>query len=228
MFVITVRKERAGMAKTYGGKSAMEREQERRERLIAAGRVLFADQGFANVGIERLSTWAHLSMRAFYRCFHTKEDLLAAVMSRCLDDTVTAVVMRLERSPDEPVAVAETAVRAYIEHVTTDRRAYRLLHVERFHLAGRSAWGDPLAMILTGTLKGRLDWPDRELRLMVAALAGVVPALLGEWARDEAVSVDQVVETAARLCSVILGSAEAIRRAARMGSTADPPSGPGA
>ncbi|WP_153262031.1 hypothetical protein [Nonomuraea phyllanthi] len=43
--------------------------------------------------------------------------------------------------------------------------------------------------------------PDRELRLLVAAPAGVVPALLGEWERGNALSVEQVVETAA----VVLG-----------------------
>ncbi|MEV1175472.1 TetR/AcrR family transcriptional regulator [Nonomuraea sp. NPDC049784] len=203
------------MGRAYAGKSAEQRERERRERLIAIGYGVFADKGFTNVSIARLCTRAKISLRVFYRSFKTKEDLLTAVISRCLDDAVTAVVRRLEATSDEACALADAAVRAYVEHVTSDRRIYRLLHVEMRHLAGRQAWADPLVMILKGTLRDRLEWRETELRLMMAALAGMVPALLGEWERDDAISVEQVVKTAGRLCSVILSSVEAIQIPAR-------------
>ncbi|MFI7644228.1 hypothetical protein [Nonomuraea sp. NPDC049400] len=88
--------------------------------------------------------------------------------------------------------------------------------MEMRHLAGRGAWGDPLVMILKETLMGRLEWRETEARLIVEALAGAVPAVLGEWERDNTISVEQAVKTARQLCSVILSSAEAIQIAARM------------
>ncbi|MGW6494475.1 TetR/AcrR family transcriptional regulator [Nonomuraea angiospora] len=211
------------MARVYGGKSADQRERERRERLIAVASRAFSERGFANTGIDVLCWRAEMSLRVFYRLFHAKEEVFAAVVSRCVDDAVTAVIRRLETADQEAYAQVEAAVVAYVEYVTGNRRIYRLLHEEMHHLRGREAWGDPLVMVLARTLKGRLDWPEIEVRLMAAALAGVTAALLGEWHRDDGVSADQVRETVLWLCSAIASSAELISEVGRLEPSEGPP-----
>jgi AcrR family transcriptional regulator len=66
----------------YGGKTATERRDERRERLLDAGLELFGTDGFAAVTIEALCAEAGLNPRYFYEQFATREELLGAVYER--------------------------------------------------------------------------------------------------------------------------------------------------
>ncbi|NUS17521.1 MAG: helix-turn-helix transcriptional regulator, partial [Streptomyces sp.] len=64
----------------YGGKTAEERQAERRRRFLDAALQLFGDTpGYRNTTVAALSEAAGLSTRQFYEEFRTLEDVLAAL-----------------------------------------------------------------------------------------------------------------------------------------------------
>lgn len=64
----------------YGGRTAEERQAERRCRFLEAGLQLFGDSpGFRSTTVAALSEAAGLSTRQFYEEFRTLEDVLAAL-----------------------------------------------------------------------------------------------------------------------------------------------------
>ncbi|WP_328350207.1 TetR/AcrR family transcriptional regulator [Mycobacterium sp. NBC_00419] len=73
--------------RTYGGLTAQQRSQERRERLLDAGRALVAEVGVAPLTVDLVCQRAGLSKRYFYAEFATKDDLLDA----CADDLYTRI-----------------------------------------------------------------------------------------------------------------------------------------
>jgi AcrR family transcriptional regulator len=56
-------------ARVYAGRSAQQRREERRNRLLSAGQDLFGGQGYRTTSIEALCTAAGVSTRAFYEEF---------------------------------------------------------------------------------------------------------------------------------------------------------------
>lgn len=73
--------------RTYGGLTAQQRSQERRERLLDAARTLVAEVGVAPLTVDLVCQRAALSKRYFYMEFATKDDLLDA----CADDLYTRI-----------------------------------------------------------------------------------------------------------------------------------------
>ncbi len=66
----------------YGGLTAEQRSQDRRDRLLEAARALIADGGVAPLTVDLVCQRATLSKRYFYTEFATKDDLLDA----CAED----------------------------------------------------------------------------------------------------------------------------------------------
>jgi len=83
---------------SYGGLSAEERSQNRRDRLLAAARTLIADRGVAPLTVDLVCQRANLSKKYFYSEFATKDDLLDA----CAEDLFT----RLWAAMEEVLATA--------------------------------------------------------------------------------------------------------------------------
>lgn len=71
--------------RTYGGLTAEQRSQERRQRLLDAARALIAEVGVAPLTVDLVCQRANLSKRYFYDEFATKDDLLDV----CADDLYT-------------------------------------------------------------------------------------------------------------------------------------------
>ena len=116
--------------RVYGGKTAAQRQGERREKLLDAGLELFGTRGYAATTIEMLCAEARLNPRYFYEQFESREQLLRAVYDRHVEDVFKSVVEAVVTAPLDPRLRLETASRAFVAQSLADPRATRINYFE--------------------------------------------------------------------------------------------------
>ncbi|MFC7309592.1 TetR/AcrR family transcriptional regulator [Streptomyces monticola] len=197
----------------YAGRTAQERQAERRRRFLDAALTLFGGEpGYRATTVAALSEAAGLSTRQFYEEFRTLEDVLAVLHLEVNDSAEEAALAALVETPDRPVAERAAAVfRAYAAHVTGDPRRTRITFVEivgvsprleHQRLARRARWVDLLCAQARDAVE-RGEAVDRDYRVAAAAFIGSVNGLLHDWSAGWVdASLDEVVE---ELVRVLLG-----------------------
>lgn len=177
----------------YGGRTAEERQAERRARFLDAALQLFGDSpGFRSTTVAALSEAAGLSTRQFYEEFRTLEDVLAALHLQVNDWAEDAALAALAdaRERDLPLAERATAIfRAYAANVTSDPRRIRITFVEIIgvsprleeqRLARRARWVDFIcAEAAAAAAMG--EAAPRDYRIAATAFIGSVNGLLHDW-----------------------------------------------
>ncbi|TPQ22715.1 TetR/AcrR family transcriptional regulator [Streptomyces sporangiiformans] len=199
----------------YGGKSAEERQAERRRRFLDAALQLFGDSpGYRATTVAALSEAAGLSTRQFYEEFRSLEDVLAALHLQVNDWAEEAALAGLGDMNGQPIAERATAAfRAYAANVTGDPRRLRITFVEiigvsprleRQRLARRSRWIDFICAEAAAAVQ-RGEAAPRDYRVAAAAFIGSVNGLLHDWSSGwvEA-SLDEVVDELVQLLLGIL------------------------
>ncbi|MER5379971.1 TetR/AcrR family transcriptional regulator [Streptomyces sp. NPDC002688] len=193
----------------YGGRTAEERQAERRRRFLDAGLELFgACPGYRSTTVAALSEAAGLSTRQFYEAFRTLEDVLAALHLQVNDWAEEAALAALAEARDLPLAERATAVfHAYAANVTSDPRRIRITFVEIIgvsarleeqRLARRARWveficGEAAAAVARG------EATPRDYRVAATAFIGSVNGLLHDWnAGWVEATLDEVVEELVR------------------------------
>ncbi|MFF5493946.1 TetR/AcrR family transcriptional regulator [Streptomyces aquilus] len=199
----------------YGGKTAEERQAERRRRFLDAALQLFGDTpGYRSTTVAALSEAAGLSTRQFYEEFRTLEDVLAALHLQVNDWAEQAVVAAVADADDLPLAERAAAIfRAYAANVTGDPRRIRITFVEIIgassrmeeqRLARRAQWVD-LVCAEAGAAVARGEAVPRDYRLPATAFIGAVNGLLHDWSSGWVdASLDEVVEELVRQLLAIL------------------------
>ncbi|WP_330262522.1 TetR/AcrR family transcriptional regulator [Streptomyces griseorubiginosus] len=193
----------------YGGKTAAERQAERRRRFLDAALQLFGDTpGYRATTVAALSEAAGLSTRQFYEEFRTLEDVLAALHLE-VNDWATAAVLEAVADADQlPLAERAAAIfRAYAANVTSDPRRVRITFVEIIgvsarleeqRLARRAHWVD-LVCAEAERAVARGEAAPRDFRLAATAFIGSVNGLLHDWnAGWVDATLDEVVEELVR------------------------------
>ncbi|MFK0024585.1 TetR/AcrR family transcriptional regulator [Streptomyces sp. NPDC090798] len=193
----------------YGGRTAAERQAERRSRFLTAALQLFGDSpGFRSTTIAALSEAAGLSTRQFYEEFHTLEDVLAALHLQVNDWAEEAALAALADAGDLPLAERATAIfRAYAANVTADPRRIRITFVEIIgvsprleeqRLARRARWVDFICAEATAAAD-RGEAVPRDYRIAATAFIGSVNGLLHDWRAGWVdATLDEVVEELVR------------------------------
>ncbi|MGP4013078.1 TetR/AcrR family transcriptional regulator [Streptomyces sp. 4N124] len=175
----------------YRGKSAEERQAERRRRFLDAALQLFGDTpGYRATTVAALSEAAGLSTRQFYEEFRTLEDVLAALHLQVNDWAEEAVLAAVAAADDLPLAERATAIfRAYAANVTADPRRIRITFVEIIgvsprlehqRLARRARWVD-LVCAEAEAAVARGEAAPRDYRIAATAFIGSVNGLLHDW-----------------------------------------------
>ncbi|WP_345961489.1 TetR/AcrR family transcriptional regulator [Streptomyces sp. BRB040] len=199
----------------YGGKSAAQRQAERRRRFLDAALQLFGDTpGYRATTVAALSEAAGLSTRQFYEEFRTLEDVLAALHLQVNDWAEAAVRTAAARTQDLPLPDRAAAIfRAYAGNVTADPRRVRITFVEIIgvsprleeqRLARRARWVDLIrAEARTAVLRG--EAAHRDYRLAATAFIGGVNGLLHDYSAGWVdATLDEVVdELVAQLLAVL-------------------------
>lgn len=176
----------------YGGRSAEERQAERRRRFLEAGLDLFGGgPGYRATRITDVCRAAGLSSRQFYEEFHTLEDLLAELhlyVNDVAQRSVLAVLPQVRHL--EPIDRCTRLFRAYAAGATADPRHTRIAFVEiigvsprldRQRLDRRARWIDFLCEQLDDAA-GRGEIPPRDFRITAAAFIGAINGLMHDWA----------------------------------------------
>lgn len=193
--------------RVWGGMSAAEREERRREKFLEAGLDVFADAGWNDATVAAICRAARLSQRYFYELFESREALLIAVNEQIATD-VEHVIRDAADSPGPPEERARRIVVALAEHFATDPRVIRVALVESLATAPMRIHRAKLLESFT-TLGARLmrslhPSPERadpqSLQLSAAVLAGgVVEVLIAAVTEGPAIDADRLLEHVAEL-----------------------------
>ncbi|WP_432118198.1 TetR/AcrR family transcriptional regulator [Streptomyces sp. bgisy032] len=193
----------------YGGKTAAERQAERRRRFLDAGLQLFGDTpGFRATTVAALSEAAGLSTRQFYEEFRTLEDVLAALHLQVNGWAEAAVREAAAGAARLPLAERVTAIfSAYAGNLAADPRRMRIAFVEIIgvsprleeqRLARRAGWVD-LICAEAEAAAAREDAAPRDYRLAATGFIGSVNGLLHDWSAGWVdATLDEVVDELVR------------------------------
>ncbi|MGY6026626.1 TetR/AcrR family transcriptional regulator [Streptomyces spinosirectus] len=193
----------------YGGRTAAERQAERRRRFLEAALELFgADPGYRATTVAALSEAAGLSTRQFYEEFRTLEDVLAALHLQVNDWAEEAVLAAFAEVEGRPLAERVTDIfRAYAANVAGDARRIRITFVEIIgvsarleeqRLARRSRWVD-LICAEADAAAARGEAAPRDYRIAATAFIGSVNGLLHDWSAGWVnATLDEVVDELVR------------------------------
>lgn len=163
-----------------GGRNARRRARTRSS-LLAAGRALFARQGFEATKIGEIADEADIAVGSFYNYFKTKEELLAALLEETLSHQLGLLEARQQQVDDiaERVSIAH---RHLLEAVQADPDwGWLWVRLEVPHAVTNMVFRETARRDLAaGIESGRFDVGDLEVALYGSggALLGVIHALL--------------------------------------------------
>ncbi|MBK3575768.1 TetR/AcrR family transcriptional regulator [Streptomyces sp. MBT65] len=193
----------------YGGKSAEQRQVERRGRFLDAALQLFGDTpGYRATTVAALSEAAGLSTRQFYEEFRSLEDVLAALHLQVNDWAEEAVLVALKSAEGLSLVERSTAIfQAYAANVTGDPRRIRITFVEIIgvsarleeqRLARRARWINLICAEARAAAQ-RGEAARRDYRIAATAFIGSVNGLLHDWSAGWVdATLDEVVEELVR------------------------------
>ncbi|MDX2677914.1 TetR/AcrR family transcriptional regulator [Streptomyces sp. NY05-11A] len=193
----------------YGGKTAEQRQVERRGRFLDAALQLFGGTpGYRGTTVASLSEAAGLSTRQFYEEFRTLEDVLAALHLQVNAWAEEAVMAAFTVAQDLPLVDRVTAIfRAYAGNVTADPCRIRITFVEivgvsprleEQRLARRANWVDLICAEATAAA-ARGEAAPRDYRLAATGFIGSVNGLLHDWSAGWVdATLDEVVDELVR------------------------------
>ncbi|MFJ1747766.1 TetR/AcrR family transcriptional regulator [Streptomyces sp. NPDC088116] len=191
----------------------------RRERLLATATELFTARGYPATSIERICASAHVSIRAFYEEFESREALLIALHNEVARAGMEATLTVLSDPATESATTREritSLAHAFLDAVTTDASATRIAFVEivgagrpveEHRLLWRSLWTD----FLTGEAERAVERGEaapRDYTLAMVALIGAVNELIAHWARNSTtLTRDRLADELTRHALATLGIA---------------------
>ncbi|OCW87141.1 TetR family transcriptional regulator [Nocardia farcinica] len=111
-----------------------------RASLIDAGRKLFGERGFADVGTQEIVAEAGVTRGALYHQFDNKKGLFVAVY----DDVEQSIVAQIaaavgERAGEDPLAALKAGMRLFLR-LCTEPEVHRITLVEAPSVLGWSEW----------------------------------------------------------------------------------------
>lgn len=106
-----------------------------RDQLVAAGRAVFARDGYVNARMGDVAIEARISMGGLYRYFENKEDLFAQVIEDLHEQLFEASASREHNFRDDPYSSLLASNRGYLEIYSENRDVMRAFiqaaHVEK-------------------------------------------------------------------------------------------------
>ncbi len=99
---------------------------QRREQLIAIGRMLFAQKGFEGTTVEEIATSAEVSKPVIYEHFGGKEGLYAVVVDREIQKLLSSITEALS-APLHSRALLERAALALLDYIESSTDGFRIL-----------------------------------------------------------------------------------------------------
>ncbi len=101
------------LTRAYAGENAEVRIQNRRRKLVEAGKKCFGTKGFAKTKIKDICVEADLTERYFYESFRNKEALLGVVYVTLVDDMIGSLMAVAEEFQGRPVEAMRNLLIGY-------------------------------------------------------------------------------------------------------------------
>jgi AcrR family transcriptional regulator len=169
----------------HGRRTQAERSTATRELLVAAGRTLFAAQGFGDVAIETIAREAGVTRGALYHHFADKTELYAAVF----EAVEAAVIARIgagvvAAGPRDAVDAMRAAASAWLD-ACDEPEVLRIALIDAPAVLGWRRWreiGDRYSLRLAEALIGEAIASGRIAAQPVAPLAHVLLGAVREGA----------------------------------------------
>jgi AcrR family transcriptional regulator len=130
MFYMTKHEKAPALRRTFRGIAPEARRQQRRDRLIEAGVEVFGTRGFHAVTVREVCAAAQLTERYFYESFRSLEDLFTAVYGCVNLELRQATLEALATPTNDPLVLAEAALRVLFNYVRDDPRRGRIMLIE--------------------------------------------------------------------------------------------------
>lgn len=195
------------IARRWGGQTASERQEERRDRLVAAAVTLFGEQGLRGTGVRAVCQAAGLTERYFYESFANREALLAAAFEAVVDGMAVAI-RGAAVSGRPPEAQVRAMLLTYFTALRAQPQTTRFFLVEiagaspeidRAFEASLLRLSDPLIEALDPEARG----PLARKPLLRRGLAGGLLHVALAWSQGGfAEPIETVLDAALRLCVV--------------------------
>ncbi|WP_141134618.1 TetR/AcrR family transcriptional regulator [Haloechinothrix alba] len=213
----------------YGGKTARERQSERRAALLDAALDVLAEHGATGVTMRAVCHRARLNDRYFYEHFRDRDALLKAVLDDVTAAGIQHVLGAVARAETDIPTVMRAAIAAGLEFVTEDRRRGTLLVESQATdalRAGRNEVIRSLARTMTTqsrALLGERAPSESDAELAALTLASGVLEVVAMWLRDRLdTSREQLTDVLAGMLVTSVDLPRAISRSADGASRADP------
>ncbi|EFQ82890.1 transcriptional regulator, TetR family [Aeromicrobium marinum DSM 15272] len=198
----------------YGGKTAEQRRDERRTRLLEAGAAIWIADGWAAVSMRAVCSRAGLTDRYFYAEFSNVHDLLAALWDQANERALAVVVADFATHEDEtPRDRLRSGIATYISHLATHPDDARILFGDSAGCAVLTSRQRDLR--LTGVavvadfgepfLAAGIDHDDFLVRVRMA-IGGLLELLAAWQAGDIPGTVDEIVAHATTFCELLAAS----------------------
>jgi AcrR family transcriptional regulator len=200
----------------YGGRTAQERRDDRRRRLLDAGLARFGTVGYAATTIEQLCTQARVSPRAFYEAFATREELLRAVYDEVVAFGLAQVAAAVTAAPDEPAARLRAGLDAFVHAMLDDPRRGRIQTIETVGVSpGLTAHRRHYIHVYADLVAAEAERyvarglvPARDLQLTALALVGGVNELIVELVLRDPAERPDIDHVVAELATMYLPGAQ--------------------
>ena len=192
--------------RSYGGKSADERAEDRRRRLVEATVTVLAQQGGAAT-MTAICAEAGLTERYFYESFAHRDDALLAALDTVCEEIAAGAQAALEASSGTPEERVQAMTGWFVDWVARERErslvavvqasATPRLRARRHELLGTFA--DLVGQEST-RLYGEHAWPPDRARLQGLVYIAGFAELLAAWLLDEIdLTADELATTASDL-----------------------------
>lgn len=169
-----------------------------RERIVAASRQLFRDQGINNTGMDQLCAAAQVSKRTFYQHFAGKDELIAEHLRRFDPDVLPEVFDRSDLTPRERLLAVFDIHAPLCPFIAAAVELHDPSHPARIH-----------ARDYKKAFAARLTQAAREAGAANPDQLGEQLALLldGASARSRVLNADNTFATAAAIAAVLIDNA---------------------
>ncbi len=191
---------KASTGRKFGGKTAAERQAERRGQLIRAGFTLYGERGYRNATVKAVCDVAGLTERYFYESFVNSEDLLCACFSQVTTEILAAMRRAADHHGGPPMARVRAGLLVYLKSLRGNPAATRVFLFEMASVSPRtealvSQSHDAYGALLTQVMASDPSFDPKVSRLLLRGVIGgglhVAQAwIAGGYAEDVEVVAD--------------------------------------
>jgi AcrR family transcriptional regulator len=193
--------------RSYGGRTAAERAQDRRARLVAATIELLGRHGEAGTTMTAICAAAGLTERYFYESFANREEALLAALDHVSDQIATVALRVVAETPGSPEERVHAVMASFVDLVgrqptlglvaVVHSSATPSLRARRHELIGTFA---DLVAREAAELYGERAWPPDRARLHGLVYIAGLAELVAAWLTGEVdLSAEQLTTTASEL-----------------------------